>query len=231
MAHVVLLHGLFRSRFSLWKLQRDLEAKQFTVFNKSYPSTRQSIEEHADTVFEHLQQHYGPNFSEPLNFVTHSLGGIVCRALLAKHADKLPPCHRIVMLAPPNQGVQIVDKLKHLWLFKVVAGQAGLALSQDESGPAERFGRYLLPEGPELGIIAGGKGDADGYAPWLDGDNDGTVEVDATYLSGSNDHILLPHIHTFIMNAQETLENVVHFLEFGRFKEDAQRLPQIAEVS
>lgn len=223
--HVILLHGLFRTRFSLWKLQRALEDQGYKVWNKSYPSTRQSIKEHAQTIFEKL----GPELKEidaPLHIVTHSLGGIVARSLLSQFGEQLPTVQRMVQLAPPNQGVQIVDHLKHLWLFKVVAGQAGRELSQDHLGPAEIHGHYPCPEGVEVGVIAGGTGNEKGYAPWLQGDNDGTVEVAATYLSGAKDHILLPHIHTFIMNASETLENTLHFLENGEFTPEAPRVPK-----
>ena len=42
---VVLLHGLGRTRLSMRALQRDLENGGFCVWNKSYPSTKKSIEE------------------------------------------------------------------------------------------------------------------------------------------------------------------------------------------
>lgn len=222
--HVLLLHGLFRTRFSLWKLQRALEDQGYKVWNKSYPSTRRSIKEHAAFIFEKLEPHFG-EIDGPLHIVTHSLGGIVARSLLAEYREQLPTIQRMVQLAPPNQGVQIVDHLKHLWLFKMVAGQAGRELSQDHLGPSDINGHYPLPEGVEVGVIAGGTGTDKGYAPWLDGDNDGTVEVASTHLSGAKDHILLPHIHTFIMNASETLENTLHFLENGEFTPSASRVP------
>jgi triacylglycerol lipase len=221
--HVILIHGLFRTRFSLWKLQRSLEDQGYKVWNRSYPSNRRSIAEHADELCQQLVEQFGDQ-QEPLNFVTHSLGGIVARALLARHGSELPSIERIVQLAPPNQGAEIVDRLKDTWLFQVIAGKAGRELSKDQQGPSECYGRYPIPETCEIGVIAGGTGAEQGYAPWLKGDNDGTVEVASTYLSEAKDHILLNHIHTFIMNSSEAIENTVHFLEHGRFREDAKRL-------
>jgi triacylglycerol lipase len=226
--HVILLHGLFRTRFSLWKLQRALEDQGYKVWNKSYPSTRCSITDLADELFEQISEEF-QDHEEPLSIVTHSLGGIIARALISRHGTKLPPISRVVQLAPPNQGAQIVDRLKHLWLFKAVAGQAGRELSQDDQGPAEENGLYPLSDAVEVGVIAGGKGDDKGYAPWLKGDNDGTVEVSSTFLSEARDHILLGHIHTFIMNATEAIENTIHFLDHGQFLDGAVRLSKKAE--
>jgi triacylglycerol lipase len=219
--HVVLLHGLFRTRRSLAKLSAHLEASGYLVVNDSYPSTRRSLVEHAEALHAQLAARLCGREGR-LSFVTHSLGGIVARAYLARYE---PPCavNRVVMLAPPNQGAQIVDRLRELWLFRQVAGRAGMELGRDEAGPADDFGHHPVPDHVEVGIIAGGTGDARGYAPWIDGDNDGTVSVASTRLAGSVDHILVPHIHTFIMNAPDVLENVVRFLEGGRFLEAATR--------
>lgn len=226
---VVLLHGLFRTGFSLWMLQRRLESEGFEVLNHSYPSRRAGISELAKAVADRIHEAFGGPGSEPINFVTHSLGGIISRALIAEQAERLPEVRRVVMLAPPNQGAQIVDRLKHLWLFQVVAGQAGLELTRESEGPGEDFGRYVLPVGdraPQVGIIAGGRGKEPGFARWLEGDNDGTVEVSATLLRGAQDHVLVPHIHTFIMNAPVAIENSLLFLRRGRF---ADELPRVRE--
>lgn len=220
----VLLHGLFRTRMSLRKMARALEADGYEVWNLSYPSNRRSIPEHAADIAARLAELRAADAQAPIDIVTHSLGGIVARALMANHAEALPPVRRVVQLAPPNQGAQIVDRLKGLWLFQAVAGEAGMQLSREQEGPGEETGRYRLPEGVELGIIAGGRGDEKGYAPWLKGDNDGVVEVDATALAGAADRILVRHIHTFIMNASDTIANTRHFFERGRFLEEAARL-------
>jgi len=39
---VILLHGLARSRWSLWRLERVL-AQQYKIVNQSYPSRRHDI--------------------------------------------------------------------------------------------------------------------------------------------------------------------------------------------
>jgi len=228
--HVILLHGLFRTRLSLLIMQRQLSRAGYTVVNRSYRSTRKSIEEHAASLDAQLRERYSGEENVSLDIVTHSLGGIVARAWLAKHEPVLP-VRRLVMLGPPNRGVQLVDRLRSLWLFGALAGRSGLGLGRDEDGPSDRLGRYTLPPQVEVGIIAGGTGNQHGYAAWIEGDNDGVVEVESTHLDGAADHILLPHLHTFIMNAADSIRNVLHFLENGRFCADAVRLSDHGEAT
>lgn len=220
--HVILLHGLFRSRFSLLLLQKALKDAGYTVHNVGYASSRRSIPEHAARLAEKLEAEL-EGASGTLNFVTHSMGGIVTRAYLASHEPPLP-VKRVVMLAPPNQGAQLAERLKNLWIWSLVGGESGRQLARDEVGPAEMFGRFPVPEDVELGIIAGGTGDKKGYAPWIEGDNDGVVAVEETRHSSARDHILLPHVHTFIMNAKSGIANVIAFLDEGRFLDEAPRL-------
>lgn len=225
---VILLHGLLRTRFSMVRLESRLARAGYPVWNRGYYSTRRTIDEHAADLAEDIRERFPRG--GPVHFVTHSLGGIVARAYLARHKPTVD-VGRLVMLAPPNQGAQIVDRLRHLWLFRAVTGKAGVQLGQDGAGPAEDNGHYLLPAGVEVGIIAGGRGDGRGYAPWIEGDNDGTVSVASTRLSGARDRILLPSIHAFIMNADRAIANVLAFLEDGRFLDDAPRLTALEESS
>ncbi|MDA1114700.1 MAG: lipase, partial [Planctomycetota bacterium] len=73
------------------------------VASISYPSTRRPIEAHAQQLAEVLEHLEG--YSK-VSFVTHSLGGIVVRRLLADRGAWMQSkqVERLVMLAPPNQG-------------------------------------------------------------------------------------------------------------------------------
>jgi len=53
--------------------------------------------------------------------------------------------------------------------------------------------------------------------------SDGTVAIERTRVNGMADHIVLPHSHTFIMEAPRVADEAVHFLRHGRFTADAPR--------
>ncbi|MEO1161842.1 MAG: hypothetical protein AAFW74_15580, partial [Pseudomonadota bacterium] len=177
----------------------------------SYPSTRGSIEDHAAQLERLLQRLQ--NVDE-VSFVTHSMGGIVVRRLLARDGawKSKVAVRRLVMIAPPNRGSLVAQTLQHAWPYKLFYGTAGQQLT-----PA-RVSSLPVPN-VTFGIIAGGLGDAEGYNPLVPGDDDGTVAVAETRLEGAKDFMVLPGLHGFIARSHEIEPPILNFLRFGRFKQ------------
>lgn len=213
---VVLVHGIIRSSKSFANMQRRLQQEGYHVFGFDYPSTRVTIDDSAaylERVVESLEG------IDEINFVVHSMGGLVVRAYLGKGHDER--IGRVVMIGVPNRGARMADHLKGVPLFKAVFGPAGQQLVSDPAG----FPSTLATPDAEFAVIAGGRGNIRGYNPLIPGDDDGTVSVSSTRLPGAADFIMVPGIHSFLMNHTECVDCTVRFLKTGRLREDGETHP------
>ncbi len=207
---VILLHGLARSHRSLFKLEKSLNRHGYQTCNMNYASTRFSIEQLADTVIKAALAQV--KSAKKIHFVTHSMGGIMIRYYL-KHYS-IPELGRVVMLAPPNQGSQLADKLKHLNLFQWINGPAGMQLGTSELDIAFSLGELNF----DAGIIAGCSNYNPFYALLLPGISDGKVTVENTRAGNMQDHLCLPLSHSFMMNNPVLIQQTICFLQHGRFQ-------------
>ena len=215
---VILLHGIGRSSHCFAKMKVSLLQDGLTVVPFEYPSTRISLQQSAEylqSVIESLGS------ISSIDFVAHSLGGLVVRTLLKDFSD--PRLHSLVMLGTPNYGAELADMLHRTKLFSLVFGPAGQQLV---TGGSATIGQLPVPSIP-FAVVAGGKGTAEGYNPLLPGDDDGTVTVNSTRLSGAVDFLQVPRIHTFLTADPEVIAAVCCFLREGRFNpaKPAQPIP------
>lgn len=207
---VLMLHGIARSTGTFRVLRRRLAGQGFDAAAISYPSTRATIEAHAEGLAHLLD---GLEGTCTVSFVTHSMGGLVLRHLLARDRawQRRLSVGRIVLIAPPNQGAAMAARLKNFPPYRLLYGPAGQQLVPE----AVRAMPGL--DGHEFGIVAGGRGDGRGYNPLLAGDDDGTVALAETPLAGAQAACLVRGRHFDLANRPAAVRAATEFLEHGRF--------------
>jgi pimeloyl-ACP methyl ester carboxylesterase len=206
---VVLLHGLARTSDSMGPLEETLSKNGYQVANINYASRHNTIEQLAPTVIrEGLDSCADASI---VHFVTHSLGGILVRYYLAN--QDIQQLGYVVMLAPPNQGSEVVDNWQNIPGYKSLNGPAGLQLGTGAQSIPKQLGPVLFP----LGIIAGTRTINPLLSLSLPNPDDGKVSVENTKVDGMADFIEVPHTHTFIMRSETVIQQVLHFLKHGRF--------------
>lgn len=208
---VILLHGLCRSGRSMIPMGQALSQAGYKVVNMDYPSRSASIEKLSDDAIGSAVNDCQRSGATSIHFVTHSLGGILVRSYLARHS--LPQLGRVVMLGPPNQGSEVVDKLGSLRLFQKINGPAGSELGTDANSTPNKLG----PANFCVGVIAGNRS-----LNWINsllipGPDDGKVSVVRTQLAGMADHIVLRATHPYLMRNQTVIKQTIHFLRTGEF--------------
>lgn len=211
----VLLHGLARTSRSMQPVGDSLRAAGWQVVNQGYPSRSEPVETLSKAVgagFERCLALGVP--AERIDFVTHSMGGILLRQWVH---DTGTTFGRAVMLGPPNNGSELVDRIGNTILFRTYNGPAGSQLGTDDNAIWRRLPRVSF----ELGVIAG-FGEEHGFlGRHVAAPNDGKVSVASTRVDGMSDHLALRAGHTFMMNNVEIHRQIRQFLLHGRFVHDA----------
>lgn len=208
---VVLLHGLARTSNSMDRLEQALQRSGYEVINFDYPSRHKPVEELAGTVVPETMQRCADKEAMPVNFVTHSLGGILVRYYFERNDPAR--VNRVVMLGPPNRGSQVVDKLRNMPGFELLNGPAGMQLGTGEDDiPA-----HLGPVNFEVGVIAGTRSINLILSNFLPDPDDGKVSVKNARVRGMCSFIALPVTHPFMMRDSEVIDQVINFLVHGRF--------------
>ena len=211
---VVLLHGMARTSKSMQDMAEAFAARGYFVINPDYPSREKPVEELAPMAIGGALDRCRVSGARQVNFVTHSLGGILVRYYL-KHFP-LPVLGRVVMLSPPNQGSEAADQLVDWPAYRWLNGPAGQQLVTGPHGLPQRLGPVDFP----LGIITGNRHAF--FDAWLaqmfPGPNDGKVSVERARVEGMHDFLVVPYAHPYIMNEPEVIGQTLHFLRHGRFR-------------
>jgi pimeloyl-ACP methyl ester carboxylesterase len=206
---VILVHGLGRSRASMGGLERALKSAGYQVAAISYASTRRAVARNADDLAELIENLEGV---DRISFVTHSLGGLVVRDMLAREGApwrKRIAVNALVMTAPPSRGSRMADILQYVPPVNLILWRGLFDSRTSVVSPMP------TPDVP-FAIIAAGRG-GKGWNPILAGDDDLIVSVEETRLEGAAAWMRVDGIHAFVMSYPDSIKAIVGFIEHGRF--------------
>ena len=213
---VITLHGILRSSKSWTDLQRVLQPDGYTFVSFDYPSTQRSISEFADQLQGMIASLEG---IERIHFVVHSMGGLIVRRWCQQYSD--PRVERLVMIGTPNSGAEVASMLQKNLLFQLIFGPSGQELVAD---PETFISTLPLPT-MEFAVIAGAKGDSNGFNPLIPGDDDGIVTVKSARLPGAQDYLSVRSLHSFLPWHPEVMDATRRFLSTGALRATGVREP------
>jgi pimeloyl-ACP methyl ester carboxylesterase len=209
---VIMLHGLWRSVRAMQPMAKYLSDHGYSTVNVPYSSFRHDLDKLVETVNAEIQPLIAQG--KTVHFVTHSLGGVVVKRLLEMlDLSQIEKIGRVVMLAPPHKGSEIVDWLRSspLRSIKGVLGPASEFLSSDQmAGHSEDF-----PPGVEAAVIMGEKSAIPFFRKLLDASNDGIVSVEKGRLFGIKEFKVVNADHTFISSDPMVMEMTARFIDHG----------------
>ena len=199
---VFLVHGWGVRAVAMARLASALADEGYTVYNYDYPTSKRNIREHSEIFLTLYHRILSTAKPAGVYFVTHSMGGILLRAALARMDEA--ECRRIeaiVMLGPPNRG----SVLAYFGKGRVARGlNASLA---DMTPSPDSFVRNIPPPPflPPVGIVAA--------------KYDGKVAPGSTLLPDgqSCERIIVPCTHPGLRKPEYTLAAILRFLASKSF--------------
>lgn len=210
---VYLIHGYGGLGIELKEIQKAIEKEGFVSEIYTYPSLVKDVDSVGNTLFYKIQKE---NY-DTVSFVTHSLGALVVRSMY-EHLDSLtsfPFIHRIVMIAPPNNGSPVADFFAQFSFVKHIIGPN---INNITTNPLTGAGKYPIPT-CEVGLIAGSYGRKRGFNIFVKGDNDGVLIPEKTKMGIEKDVAFVKSWHVGLLYNKTVKKYVISFLINGIFKQ------------
>ena len=194
------------------KMEAALKKSGYVVENVGYPSRKGEIKTLAENAIGAALKTEEIKSCSKVHFVTHSLGGILVRSYFHKRNDKR--LGRVVMLAPPNQGSEVIDRIGAWQITRWINGPAGRELGTGKDSTPNKLGEINF----ECGVLTG-----DRSINWINsliipGKDDGKVSTKRATAPGVKSHRVLHATHPYIMKNMQAISETIRFLRSGSFR-------------
>jgi hypothetical protein len=212
--YLVVLHGWTTGYDNLREARAHFRKAGYYVVGLRYPSRTAEPTELLKKYIRPGIAKYCTDQERKIHFLTHSLGGVLLREYLK--TDRPANLGRVVMLAPPNHGTELVDRIADRRAIARFIGPTALRLNTGEDSWPKSLGKVDFP----VGIIMGS---APRRFPLtsklLPGSDDGIVSIESGKLDGMSGLIQIPAFHTSLPDKPVAWQQAQQFIEHGRFAE------------
>jgi pimeloyl-ACP methyl ester carboxylesterase len=199
----LLVHGLGRTPASLARLGGALRRAGHEPEYLAYFAFAESYEQIRQRLVTRLRELAAD--PRPVALLGHSLGGLLLRHAVADVPDLR--VHQLIMLGTPNRPPRRAREAVRWLPFRLFARSCGEVLAS-----ADFYEEIPAPAVPYT-IFAGTGGHRLLAGPFGEEAHDGFVAVVETPIHDTDEPILLPVAHTFMMNDAELQRLVLGLLE------------------
>lgn len=175
----------------------------------SYPSVRGTLDENANALAAFIDEQN----VEAAHIIGHSLGGVLALRMHANYPEFLQG--RVVCLGSPLTGSRAANYLNELeWAEEIIGRSVPDAMIHASANDwAKAVTGYR-----DIGVIAGNVPFGFGrLVANFDEDNDGTIGVSETQLTGARDHMVLPVSHKGMLVSADVADQAAAFIKRGKF--------------
>lgn len=199
--NIILLHGQGRTTFAMKLLGFRLQRLGYPVRYFRYYTRREKF---TDIVQRLIDAVCSLPRDEPFALVGHSMGGVIARASLPSLSHA--PVH-LILLASPSRPPKMGPLARRNPLYTYLTYECGQLVT------SAAFYESLPEPAVPVTVIAGTGGPRGRWFPLGQETNDSVLTVQETSLEAAREMILVPALHTFIMNSREALGHIDRILK------------------